>query len=316
MNEKAKKITDTVNRIVLGKEREVTEVFLAILANGHILIEDIPGVGKTTLALAFAGAMSLDFKRIQFTPDVMPSDLTGFSVYRQKTGDFEFREGAVFCNLCLADEINRTSPKTQSAMLEVMEERRVTVEGVTRDVPRPFIVIATENETGSAGTLPLPESQTDRFIISLSLGYPDFKSELQLASEVGETSRTENIRPVISRDELLSMQSEIHSVYIKDTVYEYILNLVRETRENPLIVRGASPRATIALVRMSKAAAWYRGRDFVTPADVAEQFPYVVSHRITSGTLSKADGMSRADIIGKILSSVKSPPAESREKTK
>ncbi len=304
---------DTVNHVVLGKENETKEVFLAILATGHTLLEDVPGVGKTTLALAFSKAMALDFKRIQFTPDVMPSDLTGFSIYRRENGQFEFRKGSVFCNLCLADEINRTSPKTQSALLEVMEERRVTVEGVTREVPNPFIVIATQNETGSTGTLPLPESQIDRFMITLSLGYPDFDSEMKLALEVGETGRAESIEPVISKDDLLRMQHEVNDVYIKDTVAGYIVKLIASTRSNPYIGRGSSPRATIALVKMAKASAWYDGRGFVTPADVSEQFSYVIPHRITLNTSAKMEGRSKTDIINSILSTVKPPPLGKRD---
>ena len=253
--ENAQKAAAQVCRVILGKEKEVREVMTAILANGHILLEDIPGVGKTTLAAAFSRVLGLYYRRIQFTPDVMPSDLTGFSIYRREEERFVYQPGCVFCNLLLADEINRTSPRTQSALLEVMEEGRVTVEGVTRDVPKPFLVIATENPVGSAGTQLLPEAQIDRFMITLTLGYPDWESELALAKGVGEEERTLLASPVLNREALLGIQSAIHTVFISDAVYEYILSLVTATRNHPYIERGASPRATIAMVKMAKASA-------------------------------------------------------------
>ena len=253
--ERAQEAVAQVSRVILGKGKEIREVMTAILANGHILLEDIPGVGKTTLAAAFSRVLGLDYRRIQFTPDVMPSDLTGFSIYRREEERFVYQPGCVFCNLLLADEINRTSPRTQSALLEVMEEGRVTVEGVTRDVPRPFLVIATENPAGSAGTQLLPEAQIDRFMITLTLGYPDWESELALAKGVGEEERTLLARPVLNRETLLGMQSAVHTVFISDAVYAYILSLVTATRNHPYIERGASPRGTIAMVKMAKASA-------------------------------------------------------------
>ena len=305
---KAREVTAQVNKVILGKEREVEEVMLTFLADGHILLEDIPGVGKTTLALAFSKAMALDCKRVQFTPDVMPSDLTGFSIYRREEEKFVYQQGSVFCNLLLADEINRTSPKTQSALLEVMEERRVSVEGVTREVSKPFLVIATQNPFGSAGTQLLPPAQVDRFMTTLTMGYPDFQHELAMAMSVGEESRVESVQPVMTREELLQIQHEIHEVYIKEEVYRYILELVTATRSHRYLERGASPRATIALVKMAKSAAWYRGRSFVTPNDIAEQFFYTVSHRITLNASAKMDNVSKAAVIGEILGFVKKPP--------
>ena len=304
----AEKVVAQVNRVILGKEKEVEEVMLAFLAGGHVLLEDVPGVGKTTLAMAFSKAMALDCKRVQFTPDVMPSDLTGFSVYRREEEKFVYQPGSVFCNLLLADEINRTSPKTQSALLEVMEERKVSVEGITREVPKPFLVIATQNPSGSAGTQFLPESQVDRFMIAASLGYPDFEHELSMAMKVGEGSRLETVEQVIGTDELLSMQRAIQEVYMKESVYRYILELVTATRQHPYLERGASPRATIALVKMAKSAAWYQGRDYVTPNDVAGQFPYTVAHRIFPNASARMEGVSKDQIIGKILETVKKPP--------
>lgn len=299
---------EQVGGVIFGKSREIREIMLAILANGHVLLEDIPGVGKTTLALAFSRSMSLDFRRIQFTPDVLPSDLTGFSVYRREEEKFVYQEGNVFCNLLLADELNRTSPKTQSALLEVMEERKVTVEGVTREVPVPFFVIAMQNPSGAAGTQRLPEAQVDRFMMSLSIGYPDLESELNLAKGIGYEDRLHSVRPVLERKELLDIQREICEVYIKDSVYRYIVSLVRATREYSRLLRGGSPRATIALVRLSRAAAWLNGRDYVTPGDVAEQFPYIIRHRIFLNGGAEMENVTKEDIIRDITESVERPP--------
>lgn len=312
--ENAKNVVNQVNQVILGKEKEVEEIMLAFLAGGHILLEDIPGVGKTTLALAFSKAMKLDCKRVQFTPDVMPSDLTGFSIYRREEEKFVYQPGSVFCNLLLADEINRTSPKTQSALLEVMEERKVSVEGVTREVPKPFFVIATQNPAGSAGTQLLPEAQVDRFMVTMSLGYPDFEHELAMAMSVGENSRTDLVEPVIKGDELLTMQHEIHQVYMKEEVYRYILELVTATRNHSYLERGASPRATIALVKMAKSAAWYKGRDFVTPGDVMEQLPYTIQHRIAINAAARMENVSKDRIVREIIDTVKKPPMGEKPK--
>ena len=307
-SDKAREAAAQVNKIIIGKEDKVKEILLAFLADGHIMLEDIPGVGKTTLALAFSKVLGLECNRVQFTPDVMPSDLTGFSIYRKEDEKFVYQPGSVFCNLLLADEINRTSPKTQSALLEVMEERRVTSEGVTRDVPKPFLVIATQNPFGSAGTQYLPDSQIDRFMISMSIGYPDYESELRMAKEIDITDKQESLKPVLTREELIALQSEIHKVYISDAIYEYILNLVTATRGHKYLEKGAGPRATIALVKMSKAAAWYDGREFVTPGDVLEQLPYVISHRIYPGMTAGAREISKQEIIDEIAMSIEKPP--------
>ena len=311
MSVTAKQAENTIHEVckaILGKEHEVRETMLAFLANGHILLEDMPGVGKTTLARAFSRAMALDCRRVQFTPDVMPSDLTGFSIFRKEEERFVYQPGSVFCNLLLADEINRTSPKTQSALLEVMEERRVSVEGVTRSVPTPFLVIATQNPFGAAGTQRLPEAQVDRFMISMSLGYPDFESELEMAKAVGAVDRLELVQPVIGQAELLEMQHEVEQVFIHDEVYRYILNLVTATRRQTCWERGASPRATIALVRMARAAAWLEGRSFVTPRDVAGQFLYVVQHRLQLNTAAQMDHLSKEHLIDDCLNGVRMPP--------
>lgn len=305
---KAREAVEQVNKIIIGKEEIVKEIMLAFLANGHILLEDIPGVGKTTLALAFSKTLGLDCRRVQFTPDVMPSDLTGFSVYRKDEEKFVYQPGSVFCNLLLADEINRTSPKTQSALLEVMEERKVSVEGTTRDVPKPFLVIATQNPYGAAGTQYLPEAQLDRFMSSMSLGYPDYESELKMAMSIDERSRLDTIETIVDKNALIEMQSEIHGVYIKESVYRYILDLISATREYRYFERGVSPRATIALVKLAKAAAWYEGRDFATPNDVMERFPYVVSHRLSMNMNARMDGVSKEQAIYDIIQSVEKPP--------
>ena len=304
---KAAKVIEQVNKVILGKDRKVKEIMTAFLAGGHILLEDIPGVGKTTLATAFSKAMKLDCKRVQFTPDVMPSDLTGYSVYRSDLGQFVYQPGSVFCNLLLADEINRTSPKTQSALLEVMEERKVSVEGITRDVPDPFIVIATQNPYGNAGTQSLPEAQMDRFMITMSIGYPDFESEMDMAMSVGKIGRTDMVEPVITAEDVKEMQEEIYEVYMNKSIYKYIVELVTATGESEYIERGASPRATIALVKMSKAWAWLNGRDYVIPSDVGTQFEYVISHRIVPDMSARMEKLSKSDIVNNIVKSVKRP---------
>lgn len=302
------KVLEQVNKAVLGKEEEVREIMTAFLANGHVLLEDIPGVGKTTLAIAFSKAMNLDFKRIQFTPDILPSDLTGFSMYRREEERFVYQKGNVFCNLLLADEINRTSPKTQSALLEVMEERKVTVDGVTREVPSPFLVIATQNPAGTAGTQYLPEAQVDRFMVSLSLGYPDYESELAMAKGIAPQAGYEKICPVLTGEDLIEIQKQIYEVYISDAVYEYLLQMVRETRDHPYIKRGASPRATIAMVKMARSMAWMNGRDYVIPSDVSAQFPYVVSHRIIFGGIGRDGETTKERILKEIAEQIKTPP--------
>lgn len=309
----ARDAMDQINQVIFGKEQEVEEILLAFLAGGHVLLEDIPGVGKTTLALAFSRTMDLECKRVQFTPDVLPSDLTGFSVYRREEEKFVYQPGSVFCNLLLADEINRTSPKTQSALLEVMEEGKVSVEGITRQVPVPFLVIATQNPAGTHGTQYLPEAQVDRFMITLTLGYPDYESELRMAMEVGETKKVDDLKPVMGKGQLLQMQKEIHGTYIKEEVYRYILELVTATRKHPFLDQGASPRGTIALVKMAKASAWLQGRSYVKPSNVKRQFPYVIPHRIRRNAEARMEHMEKSQVIQEILKSVKEPSMEEKE---
>lgn len=303
--QKALEILEQVNKAITGKENITKEILIAMLAEGHILLEDIPGVGKTSTALAFARATDLLFGRVQFTPDVMPSDLTGFSVYRRETESFVYNEGAVFCNLFLADEINRTSPKTQSALLEVMAEGKVTAEGVTRQVPKPFTVIATHNPSGSTGTQPLPESQLDRFTVGMHMGYPDEESELKIISTGG--AKLERVSKVASAEDMIAMQEEVKTVALNENVAKYLLALIRQTREHPQISLGASPRAALALAAVSRACAYLDGRDFVIPEDVSQQFTYVIAHRLILSRGADMEGLSARELCKNILESVPYP---------
>ncbi len=304
--EKLIDIQNEVNHVLKGKEIIVRKVLAAMLGGGHILMEDIPGVGKTTLATTFARALSLDHHRVQFTPDVLPSDILGFSMYNNKSGEFEFREGAVFCNLFLADEINRTSPKTQSALLEVMEERQVSIEGETRKLEEPFIVIATQNPTGSSGTQMLPDSQLDRFLIRLSMGYPAHQSEVaMLKDEVWK--QVSSVRQVLSLEEFQALREETEKVFVHDAIYEYIVSLVETTRIHPLFAVGASPRGGIALLRMSRAMAFIEGRDFVTAQDVQSVVADVLGHRVKLGAKARAEGKDLFSCMQELILSVKSP---------
>lgn len=305
--EKARRVMEEVQKVIIGKNQCIEKIMEAILAEGHILIEDIPGVGKTSMALAFAKAMDLEQNRVQFTPDVLPSDIVGFSMYRKELGKFEYQPGAVICNLFLGDEINRTSPKTQSALLEVMEEGTVTVDGVTREVPRPFHVIATENPIGSVGTQMLPESQLDRFMICIFIGYPDKQDELRILMDRDKKNPIDSLQPVIQKEELLAMQREVGEVFIHKTVYEYIINLANATRNHEMIELGISPRGTLALSKMAKASAYIKGQKFVLPKDVEEIFPDVAVHRIRLNSKGKLNHLSNKDVIEDILKSIKKP---------
>lgn len=304
--EKLKRVQEEVNRIIKGKEDVVEMVLAAILGGGHILMEDIPGVGKTTLATTFARVLSLDYHRVQFTPDVLPSDLLGFSMYNSQTGAFDFREGSVFCNLFLADEINRTSPKTQSALLEVMEERQASVEGKTRQLPEPFTVIATQNPTGSSGTQMLPESQMDRFMVCLTMGYPSHEDAVTLLK--GEVwNQVGKLQKVISLEELREFQQEAEEIHVHESLYEYMVTLVERTRTLELFSGGASPRAAIALLSMSRAMALLAGRDFVTAEDIQRVLPPVLRHRVKLGSRAKAEGKTVGECMDVLLHEVRSP---------
>lgn len=308
--EKIKLVTNEVSKVVIGKQECVDKVMMAILAQGHVLIEDIPGVGKTTLALAFARAMSLEQNRVQFTPDVLPSDITGFSMYQKALGKFVYHPGAVMCNLFLADEINRTSAKTQSALLEVMEEDSVTVDGVTRQVPTPFTVIATENPIGSAGTQMLPESQLDRFAICIVMGYPEEDDEIEILMNQAESHPLEKCRAVISKEELLKMQKEVKGIYVHRRIYEYIVKLSECTRNHQMIELGLSTRGSLAVSSLAKAAAYMKGRQYVLPDDVASVFPDVARHRLKLNGQGKMNHLTTEDVIREILQTVKKPRPE------
>lgn len=293
-----------VNKVIKGKDDVVIKVMSAILAGGHILMEDIPGVGKTTLSTTFAKTLSMDYKRVQFTPDVLPSDILGFSMFNSSTGEFEFKKGPIFCNFFLADEINRTSPKTQSALLEVMEEGHVTVDGVTRKVEEEFVVIATQNPSGSAGTNMLPESQLDRFLVRLSMGYPSHEDSVSILKN---NSSKQQVKPVISLDELINMKIESDNVFVHDSIYEYITNLCETTRTNEYFAQGVSPRGGIALLKMSKAYAYIDGSDFVRPIDVQKVLPDVFCHRIKLSSRARTEGMNAYQVINELLQIVDSP---------
>ena len=301
----AQKILTQVRRVVVGKNRVLTWVLAAILAKGHILMEDIPGVGKTTMALAFSRTLGLQPSRVQFTPDVLPSDVTGYSILDQESGKMVYQAGAVLCNLFLADELNRATSRTQSALLEAMEEGQVTVDGVTHKLPQPFIVIATQNPTGAAGTQPLPDSQTDRFIIQLSMGYPAPEDEIAMVNARQAEDPLKTLHPVVSPRELIAMQETVAQTYVAQEVVAYIVELIHATRREPLLERGASPRATLAVVAMSKSIARLRGRDFVIPKDVQEVFAQTVAHRLERS--AKAGETEVGEILRTILQNVPAP---------
>lgn len=306
MQEKISGILAEVNKVIKGKNDVVTKVLAAIVAGGHILMEDIPGVGKTTLATTFAKSMSLNYKRVQFTPDVLPSDILGFSMYNSATKEFEYREGAVFCNLFLADEINRTSPKTQSALLEVMEEGTATVDGVTRKLPNPFVVIATENPYGSSGTQMLPESQLDRFMVCLSMGYPSHSDAVEILK--GNANKPlEHVEQIITLEELTALREKTRKMYVHDEIYEYIVNIVESTRNMEIFSMGASPRGTIAMLNMAKAMAVLGGRDFVTALDVQSIAKDTLGHRVKLSARGKAQGITVGQAIDMVLGVVPAP---------
>ena len=306
-HECAEYVINEVKKAVTGKDDCIKKAFAAILAGGHILIEDVPGVGKTTLAVAFSKAMGLKNQRVQFTPDVMPADILGFSMYQKDTGKFEYKEGPIMCNLFLADEINRTSPKTQSALLEVMEESVVTIDGVSHPVPSPFVVMATQNPKGSAGTQLLPESQLDRFMICMSMGYPDMNSEIAIAKGKSIRREMENIQGILNAEALLTMQQVVEDVYMHDHIYTYICRLVQSTRENPYIELGISPRGTLSFVRMAKAWAFLQGRNYVTPEDAYEVFKDIGKHRIVLNTKARVTHVTEEAVLDGILSDTQQP---------
>ena len=306
MNE-FKKVLNEIRKVINGKDREIIITMLALLANGNILIEDIPGVGKTTLVLAFSKALGLKYGRIQFTPDTLPSDITGFSSFNKESGKMHFNKGAIFCNLFLADELNRTSSRTQAALLEAMEERQVTVDGHSYALEKPFSVIATQNPVGASGTQLLPDSQTDRFTVRISMGYPDFDAECQMLLNRSKQNPLDNVKQAITVDELIDMQNKVKEVFVSEDMAKYIVMLVTATRQSSLFSRGASPRATLSLKDMAKAAAFADGRDYVVPRDIQNIFVSTISHRVILSSESTAKRINTDSALKEILRTTRQP---------
>ena len=300
-------IVQEFGKAYVGNLPVIRKILLAMLAGGHVLLEDIPGVGKTTLALAFSDAMGLDYKRVQFTPDVMPTDITGFSIYRKETHTMEYQPGAAICNLLLADELNRASSRSQAALLEAMEEYRVTVDGTTHDLPQPFMVIATQNPAGSAGTQLLPESQMDRFMMRLSLGYPARKGEMEMLRRKHGSNPPQPVLQVAGAEELMQMRTEASQTYISEEVYGYIVALACATREHESVVQGMSPRGSVARMALSQAVAYMVGRDYVTPEDIRAIFADCAAHRLI--LLPQMRGRKHAvfEVLKEIMDTVPAP---------
>ena len=305
--EQSEQVIREIKKVFIGKDDIIEKVLMTIYAGGHVLLEDAPGVGKTTLALGFSKALGLDYKRVQFTPDTMPSDITGFSVYNRNTGEFEYKPGAADCHLLLGDEINRTSPKTQAALLEVMEEGSVTVDGVTHVLPKPFICIATQNHYGSAGTQALPESQLDRFMVRLSIGYPGRDSQVQILKNRHGIGDLDYVRPMMTRDDVKEIQGYLYSVRITDEILYYITDLCAETRKSSMVELGVSPRGVQAVAQLVRARAVLKERDYVIPEDVQAVFIDVCAHRLVMKPQAKIEGVTAEDVLRKILRHVKAP---------
>jgi MoxR-like ATPase len=306
LQEQAQKIIGQVRRVVVGKDQALLWVLATILAKGHILLEDIPGVGKTTMAVAFSKVLGLSYNRVQFTPDVLPSDVTGYSV-PDASGTLRYQPGAILCNLFLADELNRATSRTQSALLEAMEEGQVTVDGVSHPLPAPFVVIATQNPTGAAGTQLLPDSQMDRFTIRMSLGYPSPEDEVTMVMNRLQNNPMTQLPPLFDRETLVAMQEAVSRTHIDEIVVDYAVRLIDATRKNPHLLRGASPRATLSVVAVSKAIAQLRGRDYVTPRDVREVFQKTVAHRLLLTPKAEGSGITPEKILADLVNSVPAP---------
>ncbi|MCI8610249.1 MAG: MoxR family ATPase [Firmicutes bacterium] len=305
--EQSEQILREVGKVLMGKQEVIEKVLMAIYAGGHILLEDTPGVGKTTLALGFSKVLGMDYKRIQFTPDTMPSDIVGYTVLVQSKGTTEYRPGAVDTNLFLGDEINRTSPKTQAALLEAMEEGSVTVDGVTYPLPKPFICIATQNPVGMSGTQPLPESQLDRFMIKLSIGYPDTESQIRILAEKNYQNSMDGVRPVVTRDIVLEIQNYLSTIRMTHDVMRYITILCEKTREDENVELGVSPRGIIALARMARAKALLSERDYVIPEDVRAIFLDICAHRIILRPQARMKGLTSESILKEIMAKTDVP---------
>ena len=307
MNTSVEKILHEVKKVIAGKDDVLEKIMMTVLSRGHVLLDDVPGTGKTTTALAFSRALGLQYGRIQFTPDVLPSDIVGFSMYHKESGSFVYQPGAVMTNLLLADEINRTSSKTQSALLEAMEELQVTVDGVTRPLPKPFIVLATENPVGSAGTQMLPASQLDRFMLQLSMGYPNRASTAALLKDRHHVDPLSACQTVTSPAELEKLIAEVSNIHVADRIYDYIAELVDLTRSNAYVTLGVSPRGALAVTRAAKANAYLEGRDYVIPDDVCAVFPDVCVHRLILNSKARLQDYTAALILQNVLTSVQKP---------
>ena len=303
----AQQILGEVRKAVVGKDQQLLWVMAVILAKGHILLEDIPGVGKTTMAVAFSKVLNLNYGRVQFTPDVLPSDITGYSVPDPATGQMQYKPGAILCNLFLADELNRATSRTQSALLEAMEEGQVTVDGVAHKLPQPFIVIATQNPTGAAGTQLLPDSQLDRFTVRLRMGYPEAKDEIAMVESRQGRDPMGEIQALTNVEQLLALQDTVEKTFVAKDVIRYVVELMNATRNDPLILQGASPRATLSVVAMAKAVARLRGRDYVTPKDVQEVIMPTVAHRLILSPKANAQELTAEQVLGKLLRTVPAP---------
>ncbi|MDO5398086.1 MAG: MoxR family ATPase [bacterium] len=304
ISEKSKQVVDEVSKVIVGKREVIERVLMTIYAGGHILLEDCPGVGKTTLALAFSKVMGLDYKRIQFTPDTMPSDITGFTMYNKANGNFEFKQGAVFCNMLLGDEINRTSAKTQAALLESMEEGKVTIDGEAHELPNPFVVIATQNPITSAGTQPLPDSQLDRFMVKLSIGYPKLEDQKSILKQRRYTNPLDSVSCIMSKEDIFETRNYLSSINMNDNIMEYLIRLCEATREESMVALGVSPRGVIALSKMAKACAIMRDRDYVTPEDIREVFIPVCAHRLQMKPQARIEGLTAEKLCGQILDDI------------
>ena len=307
VTEYAQRVIGQVRRVVVGKDPTLLWTLAVIMARGHILLEDIPGVGKTTMAVAFSKVLGLSYNRVQFTPDVLPSDVTGYSVPDPTTGEMKYKPGAVLCNLFLADELNRATSRTQSALLEAMEEGQVTVDGVRHPLPQPFVVIATQNPTGAAGTQLLPDSQMDRFTIRMSLGYPSPEDEKAMVLNRQKRNPMEDLKPILSIQDLTALQEAVSATFVSEAVVEYIVSLITATRNDPQILRGASPRATLSVTAVAKAVAQLRGRDYVTPRDVQEVFQRTIGHRLQLTPKAESSGVTAEEVLRQILDRIPAP---------
>lgn len=313
MEQHVQEIVSEIKKVIVGKDDVVKKVLMVVLAGGHVLLEDVPGVGKTTLAVAISKVMNMDYKRIQFTPDTMASDVVGFSVYDKNTGELVYKPGAAMCNLLLADEINRTSAKTQAALLEVMEEGGMTVDGTTHKTPEPFVCIATQNPLGSAGTQKLPDSQLDRFMVKLSMGYPDLESQVEIIKERQTSDPLDEVKPVVSRDEILEMKRAVQLIHMEDDIIAYAATLCQKTREAEAVEQGCSPRAVLALVQMAKASAYMDDRDYVIPQDIKNVFVDVCAHRLVLKARAKIRKENEENILKNIIEEVKAPAMVERK---